>query len=68
MKYYFRLWQESPGAMTLLHVLVIGFVVSLALLGRDPLKSLLALVGTGLAAWLLLPVCVAWNIKRMRGG
>lgn len=66
MKHYRRLWKESPGAMTLLHVIVVGVVVSAALVGRSAVKSLAALVATGLVAWVILPACVAWNVRRTR--
>jgi len=64
MKYYRRLWRESPGAMTISHVLVVGLTVSAAFVQRDPVKSLAALGVTCLVAACLMPACAAWDLER----
>jgi len=64
MKHYRRLWQESPGAMTLLHVVATGLTVSVALVGRNPLASLAALGITCLMAACLMAACAAWDLTK----
>jgi len=64
MKHYRNLWKFAPGAMTLGHVIIVGFLVVNALVRWNPLAALAAFGVTLLVAVALVPVCMAWDIGR----
>ncbi len=66
VKHYWRLWRENPGAMTVLHVFIVGAGITFAFMIRNPLASLGALAATCLVTLAILPACVAWDIERMK--
>ncbi len=64
MKHYKNLWKFAPGAMLFVHVIVVGMVISAALLKRDGEAALIAILTTLMVAIALVPVCEAWDRTR----
>jgi hypothetical protein len=63
-RHYKNLWRFAPGAMTVVHVFVIGVAVTAALVKRDPLAALAAFLVTLMVAVALVPVCSLWDLSK----
>ena len=66
-QHYGGLWRFAPGAMTVTHICAIGFVISAALMKRNPLAALVALVIILLAMACLVPACAALDMGGATG-
>jgi len=63
-KYYGNLWKFASGAMVVSHELALGLCITAALVKRNPLAAVIALLVTLIVAVALIPVCSLWDLER----